>query len=127
MRFLVDNNLPPRFASSLCAAGHDAVQVCSLGPTGALDEEIFQAAAHDNRIIIAQETDFGTLLALYRSRRPSAILFRRGAKPIEVLVPFLLTNLPAVATELEVGAIVVFEDGRLRVRHLPIGQEAPRG
>jgi hypothetical protein len=37
-------------------------------------------------------------------------------------VALLLTNLPAVADALAKGNIVVFEQTRVRIRSLPIGQ-----
>jgi len=44
VRFLVDNQLSPRFAQGLCNAGHDAVHVAALGLASATDETIFALA-----------------------------------------------------------------------------------
>lgn len=125
MRFLVDNNLPLRFAEGLRAAGHDAVHLREVGLADALDDAVFDAAVREQRVIVAQDTDFGTMLALQRTSYPSVILFRRRAKSVEALLPILLANLPSVTAELEAGAVVVFEDWRLRVRRLPFGGEPP--
>jgi hypothetical protein len=67
-------------------------------------------------------TDFGTLLAMRHSQKPSLILFR-GAVPHRPRdqATLLLANLPAVETDLNQGAVVVFEPNRVRVRALPIG------
>ncbi len=120
MRFLVDNNLSPRLARLLTQAGHDAIHVRDLGLTGADDDTIFDAAAGQQRIIIAQDTDFGTILAMRRARFPSLILFRCGAKSTEAVLRLLSDNLPAFGSDLEAGAVVVIEDARIRVRRLPI-------
>ena len=60
------------------------------------------------------------LLATRSAGRPSVVLFRRSTerRPKEQ-ASLLLTNLAAVADELEAGAVVVFEPKRIRVRQLP--------
>ena len=88
----------------------------------AKDEDIFEFAAKDEFIIVSADTDFGTLLALRELAKPSVILFRRGTqRRPEKQVSLLITNLPSIADELEYGAVVVFEEKRIRVRRLPVG------
>ena len=97
MRFLVDNALSPEVAEGLRRAGYDAAHVRDYQMQKAGDPEVFARAASEDRIIVSADTDFGSLLAL------------------------LLANLGAVAESLQTGAVVVFEETRIRVRPLPIG------
>ncbi|MGI8507539.1 MAG: DUF5615 family PIN-like protein [Solirubrobacteraceae bacterium] len=76
MRFLIDNALSPALAKHLSAAGHDSAHVRDCDLQAATDEEIFDRAQREARVIVSADTDFGTLLAIRRERSPSVILLR---------------------------------------------------
>jgi predicted nuclease of predicted toxin-antitoxin system len=93
VKFLIDNALSPAVGEALAAAEHDAVHVRSLQLHAASDEEIFDLAAQEGRVVVSADTDFGTLLAIRKSASPSVIcsvtaastvapINRRCSKPI---------------------------------------------
>ena len=94
MKFLVDENLPPRLAELLAASGHDAVNVRDLNAASAPDSRIMELAAAGDRIVVSADTDFGALLAYARATRPSVILVREivGLHP-EALASVILAQL----------------------------------
>jgi predicted nuclease of predicted toxin-antitoxin system len=123
MKFLIDNCLSPIVAAGLAQAGYDAIHVRDYHLQSGLDEDIFALAARENRILISADTDFATLLALKKEKQPSVILFRRQTqRRPEQQLSLLLLNLPGLRVDLEAGAIVVFDQDRIRVRSLPIAE-----
>ena len=121
MKILIDNALSPQIAQILRDHGHDAVHVRDLGLNRASDEIIIELALKQERILLSADTDFGTLLALWGRQGPSFILLRESDKKPHRQAARIIENLPFIQNDLRQGAIVVFEDHRIRIRKLPIG------
>lgn len=124
MKFLIDNALSPAVAKHLQREGHDAAHVRDYGLEQAEDETVFGRAADEDRVLVSADTDFGRLLVARPQSKPSVILFRQASpRRPDAQAQLLLTNLSSIADALSRGAIVVFEETRLRVRALPIEKE----
>ncbi|GMU36627.1 MAG: DUF5615 family PIN-like protein [Phycisphaerae bacterium] len=120
MRFIVDQPVSRKIARILRDAGHDAVHAAELGLATAADEGILDHASRDDRIIITQDADFGTLLAFSNRQYPSVILFRMTNGDPLVQGEILMSILDTVRPSLDAGAIVVIGDRMVRLRRLPI-------
>jgi predicted nuclease of predicted toxin-antitoxin system len=82
----------------------------------------------EQRVVVSADTDFGTLLARSGAKLPSVLLIRRlGGRRAAEQAATILANLPAVAEDLETGAVVVLTDAAIRIRRLPIGGEPAFG
>jgi len=124
VRLLVDQNIAARVADLLRRAGHDAVHVSELGLQRAEDDEILRVALAEDRVIVSEDTDFGTLLARAGARAPSFVLIRSAAPMTPDAQAFLIAAaLPRLAVDLDAGCIAVLARGRVRVRPLPITRD----
>lgn len=121
MKFIIDNSLSPALSHKLQQAGHDSIHVRDYGLQKSDDETIFYRTAEEDRVLVSVDTDFGTILAMREASKPSVILFRRDSphRP-EAQGEALPANLPTIVDLLNHGSIVVFDEGRLRSRVLPL-------
>ncbi len=120
IRFLVDMNLSPRIVTDLRQQGWDILRVSQVLPMDAPDSEILEFARQQNRVIITQDLDFSSLLALGGYEKPSLITFRLSVPDPETITWKLLELLSDIEEELLAGCAVVIDDRRVRVRRLPI-------
>ena len=119
MRFLADMGVDQRVVAWLRAAGHDAIHLRDEGLHRLPDDDIFDKAIAEARIVLTFDLDFGEIAALASGRVASVILFRlpdaRYARVIERLQAVLPTSTEALAA----GAVVIVEPARHRIRELP--------
>jgi predicted nuclease of predicted toxin-antitoxin system len=99
--------------AALAAAGHDVVWAGDW-PNDPGDEEILATAHSEGRVLVTLDKDFGEL-AVARGRLHAGIVrlvgiaaAQQGTVSIKIL--------DAHGTELQRGAIVTAEPGRLRIR-----------
>ena len=120
MRLLLDNNLSPQLAERLTQAGHEVEHVRDHGLHAAGDEDVLALAARQGQVLLSADTDFGQLLQRSQAAGPSVVLIRAAhSRRPSAQAQLLLDNLPTVEADLAAGALVVFEDTRVRVRELP--------
>lgn len=120
MKFFVDNNLSPRLSAALRGSGFDSVHAKDYHMQRASDEEIFQVAAREDRIIISADTDFGFILSRWRQEKPSVILFRGFPSLFEKQLKALQIAIARYELELREGCIIVIEQKGFRIRRLPL-------
>ncbi len=113
----MDENLSPDFATALVASGHNVLLVAKVC-RGASDRVVIALALAKNRIVVSEDSDFGTLA------------FRDGMFPPGVVRPILpgfdvaqksarlIAVLEAEAAN-AANAILVVEPSRTRRRPFP--------
>jgi predicted nuclease of predicted toxin-antitoxin system len=123
MRFLADMGVSLQVVEWLRGRGDDVVHLRDQGLERLPNGEIFDKATAEGRIVLTFDLDFGEIVALSRGSRTSVVVFRlRNARAGHVIAR-LERVLEESSDALARGAVVIVEDGRHRVRQLPVGQE----
>jgi predicted nuclease of predicted toxin-antitoxin system len=121
MRFLADMGVSQQVVEWLRTKGHDAIHLRDEGLQRLPNGEIFQKAGREQRIVLTFDLDFGEILAASGGQIVSVILFRLRNTRTGFVIQRLEDVLNHSSADLSRGAIVIVEDGRHRVRSLPIG------
>ena len=120
MTFLADAGISPKTVALLNAAGHDAVHVRQIGLQRASDADIVRRARQEGRVVLTFDLDFGQILALGVAGSPSVVIFQLSDETSTSVNWRLEAVITERRAELEQGALILVEDGRYRMRPLPI-------
>jgi len=106
MRFVVDNQLPPRLPKFLQDAGHDSVHGAMVGMDAADDRALLAWALREDRIVVSKDEDL-----LFLANRPGdkgrLMWVRLGNCRRDALVEAFVRSLPAVVAAIAEGQRVV--------------------
>ena len=120
IKILVDMNLSPEWVSALVREGWEAVHWSAVGNPRAADDELMTWAVAHGHIVFTHDLDFGAMLALAQAAGPSVLQLRSQKVLPEDMAPLVAAALRQYEEALTAGALVVVEEGRSRVRVLPL-------
>lgn len=123
MKILIDMNLSPDWVTAFAAKNIDSVHWSTIGNPRAEDTEIMEYARTHDHILFTHDLDFGTLLALTQASSPSVVQVRaQNILPSHLADP-LIAVLRKNEELLQRGALIVVDEGRSRVRILPLERQ----
>src|ERR1051325_12086145 len=120
MKLLLDQGTPRSTAALLRQAGLDTVHTAEIGMAEAEDSEILARASAEDRIVVTLDADFHALLALSQARKPSVIRIRIEGLRAEQLALHVQYVIQQCGADLDAGALISVQEGRIRVRRLPV-------
>jgi predicted nuclease of predicted toxin-antitoxin system len=120
LKFLANMNISPLTVEDLKKLGWDIVRVPEIMDIKSKDLQILTYAREHNRVVITQDLDFSSLLALSGYEKPSVINLRvDNARP-----DFITSRIVEIVNELEKelgeGIVVSVDEISARYRSLPI-------
>lgn len=120
MKILIDMNLSPRWVTVLSAAGISSAHWSSIGSAKAPDSKIIAYARDEGWVILTQDLDFGTILAVTHGEKPSVIQIRSEDVSPEAAASVVTATIRQMSAELELGALVTIDPRQTRLRYLPL-------
>lgn len=111
-------NLSTDWVTYLQGQGHDAVHWSSVGRKDAPDEDIVDWARAEDRTILTNDLDFGTLLMSTGASKPSVVQLRTAITLSVHVGALVVQAIARMEEEVAAGALVTVETGRLRLRPL---------
>lgn len=123
MKFLLDMNLSPNWATALTDAGWEATHWSQVGKADASDLEILRFAAANDFVVVTHDLDFGAILAVTHGRKPSVVQIRSMDLSPNTIASYLTAALRHAERELASGALLTIEASRTRLRILPLRVE----
>ncbi|MBA7509498.1 hypothetical protein ES705_01449 [subsurface metagenome] len=120
MKFIADIHISPQTVKSLTDKGYKIKRVTEFLKPNAKDEKILDLALREGSAIITQDLDFSALLAKRGVNKPSVITLRVNMTKPANITEILERVLPQIESEINKGSIIIVEEGRIRIRKLPI-------
>ena len=120
LSFLIDVNLSPEWVETLSTFGHASVHWSAVGDVRTPDVDIMAWAREHGHIVFTGDLDFGKLLAVTGAIGPSVFSVRTRKRLPEEISPTVRAAIDQHRTALTVGAFVVLDDSKSRVRILPL-------
>ncbi len=123
LEFLANMNISPLTVRQLRAQGWNITRVSEVMEKGSKDIDILTYAQKQNKIVITQDLDFSTLLALRGYTKPSVINLRLENPRPGFVSERVLDVVSMMEKELQEGVIITIDETTARYRNLPIRLE----
>ena len=122
MKILIDMNLSPEWVPVFAQNGITAIHWSTVGNPRAEDSALIDWARANHYVVFTHDLDFGAMLALTQAESPSVIQVRTQDVSPAHLCEAVIDVLRANESLLEANALIVLDEGRSRVRILPLGR-----
>jgi len=113
MKLILDADIPCSFLSQLKDKGYDVIDARNLSKAPLRDEEIFQLASKEKRILITRDLDFSNILIYPPKNSSGIIVLRTHLLPKEEIFKILLKALQTPPEQLQ-GTLIIAQKDRLR-------------
>lgn len=115
-KFLVDESVDFPVVNYLRSLGYDVTSIAEDSPS-LEDFLILERSFRENRVIIAEDKDFGTLIFKEKLKSKGLILFRLDDQSSKAKINVLKKLIPEYKYKLS-GNFIVISENKIRIRKL---------
>jgi predicted nuclease of predicted toxin-antitoxin system len=112
-------NMACRWAEALASRGIATVHWAEIGPGNAPDTDIMDYAKNNGYVVLTNDLDFGTILALTNATAPSVVQIRAADVRPESLLEPVVNTFGKFSVDIEKGALVTIDTNKARIHILP--------
>ena len=116
-------NISPLTVQQLRTRGWNITRVSDVMKKGSKDLDILIYAQKQNKVVITQDLDFSTHLALRGYTKPSVINLRLENPRPDLVSARIIDVVSMMEKELEEGVVITIDERSARYRNLPIRLE----
>jgi predicted nuclease of predicted toxin-antitoxin system len=116
MKIKLDENLPLQIGPELQALGHEVHTLDVEGLSGCMDDELWQAAQREGRLLITQDLDFSDIRAFAPGKHHGLLLIRLRLPSRQALIARLIDIFRRENVSSWMRCFVVVTDRKIRVR-----------
>ena len=120
IKFLADMGISNKCTAWMQEKGFDITHINDQGLYRMADEDIYQKAKTEGRIILTMDLDFSDIAAANKMKLPSIITFRLSNMSWQNIVFRLSLVIEHYSEALTEGAVISVGDKKIRLRMLPI-------
>lgn len=120
--FITDENIPPQVVSFIRNTGIDVFDIKEQGLSSTSDASIIQLAIETNRIILTQDSDFGTLFFKEAMKLTGIVYIRPGHAASSELIK-IISSLFNQEIDITIPFIIVAEllSDKIKIRIRELG------
>ncbi len=115
MKFLIEANMRRSVGTFLQAAGHDVRFLTGTTDRDLPDDQVLELAVRENRVLLTNDRDFGTLIYQRRRAHSGVIFFRLKQESTEAYTT-RLSNVVMTHHDALRRLFIIVEDDHVRVR-----------
>ncbi|MBP8001624.1 MAG: DUF5615 family PIN-like protein [Chloroflexi bacterium] len=119
MKIKLDENMPFDLAPLLKQLGHDVDTSPEEGLTGAIDEDVWDAAQSEGRFLITQDLDFSDVRKFTPGTHQGILLLRLHSPLRTTLIRHVYTLFQTENVDSWTGCFIVASERKVRIRRPP--------
>jgi len=116
MRFLTDENVYPPIVQALRGLGHDVFDIKKEELTGIPDEDVYDLAKSQDRVLVSMDKDFTNIILYPAGDMAGIIVLKLYRMTVETTTQIFLKAFQKLALDDIMHNLVIIDKNKTRIR-----------